>query len=48
MPLRINHLATLTDTTEGTFRFDKVADCLDDPANPSCRGAQVEILEIRS
>jgi hypothetical protein len=48
MPLRINHFATLTHTTEGTFRFDKVADRLDDPADPSGRGAQVEILEIRS
>jgi hypothetical protein len=35
MPLRINHLATLTHTTERTFRFDEVADRLNDPADPS-------------
>jgi hypothetical protein len=48
MPLRINHLATLTHTTEGPFRFDKVADRLDDPPDPPGCGAQAEILEIRS
>jgi hypothetical protein len=48
MPFRTNHLATLAHTTERTFRFDEVADRLDDPTDPSGRRAQIKILEIWS